>query len=172
MIKGFGGKCQCCGYDKCMSALDFHHLDPTKKELTLSSSIVSWEKTKQELEKCICVCANCHREIHEGIRKVDITKKYFDKSLVEDYDPSPTKYQIWDSCPVCGNKKIITHKYCSKKCACSQQRKYDWSKFDIVDLIDNKNINVQDIANRVGCSWNAVKKKYNKLKLSSEFKSR
>lgn len=24
-----GGKCQICGYDKCVGALEFHHLDPT-----------------------------------------------------------------------------------------------------------------------------------------------
>lgn len=24
-----GGKCQCCGYDKCIQALEFHHIDPT-----------------------------------------------------------------------------------------------------------------------------------------------
>ena len=27
-----GGKCSVCGYDKCLYALDFHHLDPDKKD--------------------------------------------------------------------------------------------------------------------------------------------
>ena len=32
MLKGFGNKCQICGYNKCDSALEFHHLDPSQKE--------------------------------------------------------------------------------------------------------------------------------------------
>lgn len=31
-----GGKCQVCGYDKCNDALDFHHLDPTEKDFSIS----------------------------------------------------------------------------------------------------------------------------------------
>ena len=58
LVKGFGGKCQICGYDKCITALEFHHINPELKDITLSSSIHSWEKTKNEIKKCICVCAN------------------------------------------------------------------------------------------------------------------
>ena len=60
-----GGECSKCGYKKCADALDFHHIDPETKEFGLSGgSIKSWEKQKTELDKCILVCANCHREIH------------------------------------------------------------------------------------------------------------
>lgn len=64
-----GGKCCICGYDKCNSALDFHHTDETQKEFGLSVRGLtrSWERTRVELDKCILVCANCHREIHEKI---------------------------------------------------------------------------------------------------------
>lgn len=31
-----GGKCEICGYDKCVDALDFHHLDPSEKEFRIS----------------------------------------------------------------------------------------------------------------------------------------
>lgn len=67
-----GGKCQCCGYHACDSALEFHHLSPDKKDFGIGQKgyTRSWEKIKQELDKCILVCANCHREIHSGIRKV------------------------------------------------------------------------------------------------------
>jgi len=63
-----GGKCCICGYDKCNSAFDFHHLDEKNKKFGLSMKGLtrSWEKTKSELDKCVLVCANCHREIHEG----------------------------------------------------------------------------------------------------------
>lgn len=60
-----GGSCQMCGYDKCIGALEFHHIDPTQKDFGISSYIyLSWDKIKIELDKCILVCANCHREIH------------------------------------------------------------------------------------------------------------
>ena len=67
-----GGKCQCCGYHACDSALEFHHLSPDKKDFGIGQKgyTRSWEKIKQELDKCILVCANCHREIHSGIRKI------------------------------------------------------------------------------------------------------
>lgn len=61
-----GGKCSICGYDKCIGALEFHHLDPNEKDFGISSKgyTRAWEKVKEELDKCIIVCANCHREIH------------------------------------------------------------------------------------------------------------
>lgn len=64
-----GGKCQICGYDRCISALDFHHLDGSKKKFGLSRDGItrSWESTRAELKNCVLVCANCHREIHAGI---------------------------------------------------------------------------------------------------------
>lgn len=60
-----GGKCERCGYNKCISALDFHHLNPKKKNFAPSENIgVAWDKLKSEIDKCILICANCHRETH------------------------------------------------------------------------------------------------------------
>jgi len=61
-----GGKCIFCGYHKCNDALDFHHLNSKEKEFGLSVRGLtrSWKKIKEELDKCILVCANCHRELH------------------------------------------------------------------------------------------------------------
>lgn len=61
-----GGKCEKCGYNKYVGALDFHHLDPNKKGFGIGNRghCNSWDKVKVELDKCILVCANCHREIH------------------------------------------------------------------------------------------------------------
>lgn len=66
LLKVKGGKCQKCGYDKCVEALEFHHIDHTEKEFELkcSSGIRPMYEYYKELEKCILVCANCHREIH------------------------------------------------------------------------------------------------------------
>lgn len=65
-----GGKCVICGYDRCNRALEFHHLDPNTKLMNLSSSRISssaWEKVKSEIDKCILVCSNCHKEIESGL---------------------------------------------------------------------------------------------------------
>ena len=64
-----GGKCCKCGYNKCVEALEFHHLDPTQKDFGIVSKgyTRSWSKIKAELDKCILVCSNCHREIHSGL---------------------------------------------------------------------------------------------------------
>jgi len=74
-----GGKCMFCGYNKCREALDFHHIDKKKFGLSEKGMTRSWEKTKEELDKCILVCANCHREIHAGIlqlpRVIEVEKE-------------------------------------------------------------------------------------------------
>ena len=63
-----GGKCSVCGYDKCIEALEFHHIDPsTKKTNNGGRGIdrrISFESQKPELDKCVLLCANCHREAH------------------------------------------------------------------------------------------------------------
>jgi hypothetical protein len=61
-----GGKCEICGYNKCIDALEFHHLDPSQKDFGISQKgyTRSWENVKKELDKCIMVCSNCHKEIH------------------------------------------------------------------------------------------------------------
>jgi hypothetical protein len=63
-----GGKCETCGYNKCANALEFHHLDPSTKDAEwVKIRLWKWKNIKKELDKCICLCANCHREIHEVI---------------------------------------------------------------------------------------------------------
>lgn len=61
-----GGKCEKCGYDSCIEALEFHHLDPSCKDFSISQKgyTRSWERVTKELDKCLILCANCHREFH------------------------------------------------------------------------------------------------------------
>lgn len=76
-----GGRCIICGYDKYPGALDFHHTDPKQKDFGLSSSGItrSWARVKEELDKCILVCANCHREIHAGLHEVYAPHEFITK---------------------------------------------------------------------------------------------
>ena len=65
ILKKFGNECSICGYDKNIAALEFHHLDPNEKEFQLGSAkTTNLDKLLLEMNKCILVCANCHREIH------------------------------------------------------------------------------------------------------------
>ena len=69
MLIGYkGGKCQHCGYDKCMRALEFHHLNPEEKDFRLSKNLSkSIASLKSEADKCILLCSNCHAEEHQRL---------------------------------------------------------------------------------------------------------
>lgn len=57
--------CSNCGEDRHW-VLDFHHLDPSKKEIDISRLARAGSKARlqEELNKCIVLCANCHRDLH------------------------------------------------------------------------------------------------------------
>jgi len=64
-----GGRCQICGYYRFQGALDLHHLNPEEKSFGIGDTgyTASWDRIRNELDKCILVCANCHREIEGGV---------------------------------------------------------------------------------------------------------
>lgn len=66
LIEYKGGKCERCGYDKCIpNAYAFHHKNPDEKEFGISDGIPrSFEKSKKEADKCVLLCLICHAEIH------------------------------------------------------------------------------------------------------------
>lgn len=72
LVEYKGGKCVICGYKKYFGAFDLHHLDEKEKSFSLSMKGItrSWEKTKKEANKCILLCANCHREVHGGVSQL------------------------------------------------------------------------------------------------------
>jgi DNA-binding CsgD family transcriptional regulator len=68
LVAEAGGRCARCGYDRCIAALQFHHLDPSTKSFTVSSNGVtrSLERAREEARKCVLLCANCHAEVEDG----------------------------------------------------------------------------------------------------------
>ena len=64
-----GGECERCGYKKYNGALDFHHIDPHEKDFGIGKQRRTRfdEKIMAELDKCIMLCSNCHREKHGGL---------------------------------------------------------------------------------------------------------
>ena len=66
-----GGKCEKCGYDKYLGALDFHHLDPSQKDFTIGNRDFKLKECIEGSKKCIMLCANCHREIHANLWQLE-----------------------------------------------------------------------------------------------------
>lgn len=75
-----GGCCELCGYNKCIASLEFHHVDPSEKDSDARNfRYWKWERVVTEIDKCILVCANCHREIHDELWNAKIPKKTWRK---------------------------------------------------------------------------------------------
>ncbi len=72
LIEYKGGKCIICGYSKTPWAMDLHHIDDSKKSFSMSTRGLtrSWERLREEADKCVLLCANCHREIHAGVTQL------------------------------------------------------------------------------------------------------
>lgn len=118
-IKNHGGKCEICGYDKNIAALDFHHKDPAEKEFQLDMRQLancSLEKLESELNKCIILCANCHREIHNQDLDMSNVPLLIEKTISK--KSFNNKEEYGSICPVCGKHfpKMKGKIYCSKEC--------------------------------------------------------
>lgn len=163
MIDSLGGRCTNCNYSNCKAALEFHHIDPNEKEFSLAAAMVSpkaWDRLVIELRKCVLLCANCHREVHAGLIKVE-NKQYFNEEYAE------YKVQIeMNKCPICSKLKPITNKTCSKVCAGKLHRKVDWSAIDLQKLlIEYKN--PEQIGKLLDVSGAAVRKQLKKQLLNN-----
>ena len=157
-VNAFGGKCSICGYDKCMGALEFHHLDKKVKENHPAYIVTRWsfKRAKKELEKCILVCANCHREIHfkekEGmsLELLNYVKPWLDLK-----------------CEYCRKEfstKDENQKFCGHNCMHYAQRKVtNPSKEELSSLM--KTTNWTQLGRMFGVSDNAVRKWAKKYEL-------
>ena len=119
-LKYKGNKCSICNYDKCKDALEFHHINPLEKEFGIANRIIrSWVKVKNELDKCILLCANCHRELH-NIPIIQIQEK--EKTL--------------NLCPICNSTVNNNNKiFCSSKCFKVDRIKNIPEKSELIDKI-------------------------------------
>lgn len=62
-------KCSICGEDRHW-CLEFHHLNPNEKESEVTRLKESPRRLREELKKCIVLCANCHRGLHYKERNI------------------------------------------------------------------------------------------------------
>jgi len=67
LVKEMGGQCSQCGYSKSLSALSFHHINPSTKNKNISQMLRYSPITelKEEVLKCVLLCLNCHTEHHQ-----------------------------------------------------------------------------------------------------------
>jgi formate-dependent nitrite reductase cytochrome c552 subunit len=71
-VEHMGGRCFGCERIGPPALFDFHHMDAKDKQFGIGQDGISrtWEKVVAELEKCVMLCANCHREVHAGVRTI------------------------------------------------------------------------------------------------------
>lgn len=72
--------CCVCG-ESDPACLDFHHIDPSEKDIKPSQGVFQLGRAAalNEISKYACLCSNCHRKEHAGrlnasLVKVDITR--------------------------------------------------------------------------------------------------
>lgn len=156
ILTAMGGKCQSCGYDKCQSALECHHIDPKTKEFSIGDNFTrSWENVKNEFRKCVLVCSNCHREIHAKIKSCPA--QYFNEDFILEVDQQVAKYKKQDSvCIECGEPVYKTSTLCLK-CAGKKRRSRERpSRDELKQLI--REVPFLQIGRMYSVSDNSVKK--------------
>ncbi|HEY6286720.1 MAG TPA: hypothetical protein VIX20_13735 [Ktedonobacteraceae bacterium] len=66
-VEYLGGKCIDCGFRaEIIAVYDFHHVSGEKKTTIarMLDTVKSWTRIQEELDKCVLLCANCHRIRH------------------------------------------------------------------------------------------------------------
>lgn len=155
------GECALCGYKKCSQALQFHHVEPNKKDFNISSySAMNHKKICAELKKCILVCATCHVEIHNGFVKQQLEPNFNESAFLDEWQKSEKK----SYCPVCKKQKDEFKTTCSAKCSAgSYSKRIDWEKVDLYKLIIEDDRSILSIARELAVSDNAVRKRAKKI---------
>jgi transposase len=74
LVAEAGGSCRLCGYDRCIAALEFHHLEPVNKRHAISGRgmTLSMQAVRAEAAKCVLICSNCHAEIENGVTALPV----------------------------------------------------------------------------------------------------
>lgn len=159
LVNIHGGKCSLCGYNRCIDALEFHHIKPEEKEYALSSpNCHSFEKDVAESRKCLLVCSNCHSEIHHSdfYENKDLFEfQHIDEQLILELTPkSHQKYY----CSECGAEiTIYSRSGLCKSCVSKGQRKIERpTREELKDMI--RTTSFTQIGKQYGITDNGVRK--------------
>lgn len=160
LLYAAGDKCAICGYDKCRTALEFHHLDPNEKDFTLATNAnIATEKALEEIKKCILVCANCHREIHSDLIDTTILTSSYSQERADEVieELNAVKTRTLHYCQDCG--KLLSEPTAQRcpDCAHKARRVCERpSREELKTLI--RTIPFTQLGQRFGVTDNAVKK--------------
>jgi hypothetical protein len=134
LIDILGGKCNICGYDRCIEALDFHHIYPDKKQSSISNYIISGsiDDCLMEIEKCLVLCSNCHRELHANI--ITCPPQTLNKEKLQ-IQINKRKIKEKNKCCDCGT---IIYDQSNRCLGCSdiKRRKFNPSKDELIKLLE------------------------------------
>ena len=160
-VEYLGGCCSRCGYTGNLNAFDIHHKDPSLKEIEFrASGSLSWDKIRSELDKCVLLCANCHRITHAELAG-------YDKVLEEAYTYQGKKFSLEafeanlgnirnkNVCMDCGKQIARPAKRCSICYAIHTGRMPD-AKEVIKMIIEAKSY--KNVAEKYGANPDALKK--------------
>jgi hypothetical protein len=178
LVDLMGGKCMVCGYNRCIKALDFHHIDPKTKEFTISRmESMNWDSTFKEAKKCVLLCANCHRELHDGLIDCPLP-------IEIEYEKLSSYWVDWKNIPLeeelqkltineVAKKYNISNKTVYKECAKMgidiakiKKSKYVMHRFDVSKEELQKlvlEMPFSAIGKKFGVSDNAIRKRCKKL---------
>lgn len=177
LVNLMGGSCSICKYSKCIKALEFHHTDSSKKDFTISQmKKLNWKKIFKEAQKCVLVCANCHREIHDGVAICPLVREIKFENLSDiwidwkeiNLEKDLENMNIYDVAKKYNISSQSVYKECRKrnlknKNKRKQKLKFIVSKEELQKLINEKPI--ETIGKMFNVSGNAIKKRCVKLGL-------
>lgn len=162
-----------CGFcrEKESCCLDFHHLSNSTKERNVSTWVrcKNLKKVLEEISKCVCVCANCHRKIHA--KKIVCSKNCIDKDHLKNLVAEFQKENPWiwkfnrikknknnfkNECKLC-NTKTNNEKYCSIYCYKKSHKKDLRPSKEQLENDINK-MSSSDLINKYKVSLNTIKR--------------
>ena len=168
-----GGRCERvgCGYSRSVAALDFHHRDKSKKDFSISSGTYrKWAYVVKELDKCIMLCSNCHREEHERLHEARIAKQRAAARLVA----PERQYAVERPCGHCCEPVLAVPSriercgdvFCNSECRSAGREKAKWPDRKTLKLLVWA-APVTRLAWQLGVSSVAVKKRCRRLGIAT-----
>ena len=137
-----GGKCISCDYKTYTGALEFHHLDSEEKEFEISNrKNYNFELIKKELDKCILLCSNCHKEIHAGYLK-------YENETITEITPETLEWNLSVSNKHETIKKdleLILQRYKNKETSKDISNDYDVTPSYLLMILSEEGIKISDI---------------------------
>lgn len=160
--KVFHSKCCLCGFEEVQEALEFHHVNPKEKSFGIMGSqnqTKALEPQLQEMKKCILVCSNCHRGIHNNIYQVpENWQDFYDEDIANQLrqDLKDIKTKTIHYCKNCGKEISKGAAYCVECSQINQRTINRPTRDELKNLI--RTLPFTQIAKKYNVTDNAIRK--------------